>query len=128
MRIKNNINSNFSAEMSRVSSIILLKYVSLPKWYPHLSITVQNLSSYSSQNATLKKDERFYAGCFRTLELDPESSQDLVRRQYIRLVKKYHPDSAQTDSEKEVHIHNFHKIDEVSTKLMRILRNYTRTA
>ena len=53
------------------------------------------------------KSSRKYAQYFRVLELDPDSSQDLVRRQYIRLVKKFHPDSAPGQEEK------FHLIDEV---------------
>ena len=56
------------------------------------------------------------------LELDPGSSKDLVRRQYIRLVKKHHPDTNQGDQTK------FHEIDEVSehVRLLKICqRNET---
>ena len=34
-----------------------------------------------------KRDKRFYARCYRLLELDNDSSQDLVRHQFIKLAK-----------------------------------------
>ena len=51
-----------------------------------------NHSIFFSTKFSNKKDRKFYETCFRTLDLEPDSSQDQVRTQYIRLVKRFHPD------------------------------------
>ena len=61
-----------------------------------------------------KKDKRFYARCFRLLELENDSSQNLVRTQYIKLAKIHHPDSGQAASVKR-----FHRIDQAYRELMK---------
>ncbi len=96
--------------MSHIACHRLLINPYFIKWSPK-SVTIRNFTS--SADPTRKKDARFYAVCFRTLELDPDSSQDLVRRQYIRLVKKYHPDSAKSESERDLNLTEFHKVDKV---------------
>jgi len=59
------------------------------------------------------RDAKFYDKYFRILDLEPGSSKDLVRRQYIKLVKKYHPDAVVSDHEKELNLKEFQKVDEV---------------
>ena len=59
-----------------------------------------------------RRDKRFYARCYRLLELDNDSSQDLVRSQYIKLAKIHHPDSGQAASVKR-----FHRIDQAYREL-----------
>ena len=59
---------------------------------------VRNSNNFSNSRSN-KKDQKFYEKCFRTLELDPDSNQDQVRCQYIRLVKKFHPDSDTSKSD-----------------------------
>ena len=61
-----------------------------------------------------KRDKRFYARCYRLLELDNDSSQDLVRSQYIKLAKIHHPDSGQAASLKR-----FQRIDQAYRELMK---------
>lgn len=51
-----------------------------------------------------------YAKYFRALELPEDTSQDNVRRQYIQLVKKYHPD---TNGDNPVAKERFAAVDEV---------------
>lgn len=60
------------------------------------------------------RDAKVYDKYFRALELEPGSSKDLVRRQYIKLVKKYHPDAAVTEQEKDLNLKEFQKVDEVN--------------
>lgn len=60
-----------------------------------------------------KKDKRFYARCYRLLELDNDSSQDLVRKQYLKLAKVHHPDTGQAASLKR-----FQRIDQAYRELM----------
>ena len=50
----------------------------------------------------------------RALEIDPGSTltRDVLRRQYIAMVKKYHPDTA-TNSD-EASMEKFMQVDEVS--------------
>jgi len=50
---------------------------------------------------------RALAAAYRALNLEPGSSQDLVRRAYVAMVKKFHPDKQQGDSTK------FQEIDQV---------------
>ena len=59
-----------------------------------------------------RRDKRFYARCYRLLELDNDSNQDLVRSQYIKLAKIHHPDSGQAASVKR-----FHRIDQAYREL-----------
>ena len=61
-----------------------------------------------------KRDKRFYARCYRLLELENDSSQDLVRKQYIKLAKIHHPDSGQSASLKR-----FQRIDQAYRELMK---------
>ena len=51
----------------------------------------------------------------RALEIDPSSAltRDVLRRQYIAMVKKYHPDTA-TNSD-EASMEKFMQVDEVSS-------------
>jgi DnaJ-class molecular chaperone len=104
--------------MSHIVGNRLLVNLNFTKWSPKIA-TIRSFTS--SADATRRKDAKFYAVCFRTLELDPDSSQDLVRRQYIRLVKKYHPDSAKSESERDHNLTDFHKVDEVSKYLTRLV-------
>jgi DnaJ-domain-containing protein 1 len=97
--------------MSFLTRPKLLRILIYCKLTPSVAAFSRNRTDCSKHRDT--KDGRFYAACFQTLELDPDSSQDLVRRQYIRLVKKFHPDSAKSDSEKEAFMKVFLKIDEV---------------
>ena len=60
-----------------------------------------------------KRDQRFYARCFRLLDLENDSSQDLVRSQYLKLVKIHHPDSGQAASLKR-----FQRIDQAYRELI----------
>ena len=48
------------------------------------------------------------------MELEPDSSKDLVRRQYIKLAKKHHPDTAKNTEDMDV----FQKIDQAYKALM----------
>ena len=61
-----------------------------------------NYSIFFSTKFSNKKDRKFYETCFRTLDLEPDSSQDQGRTQYIRLVKRFHPDldNSQPDNSK----------------------------
>lgn len=93
--------------LTRRTALILVSYNSKISPNP-----VRLLSKYFDTESS-KQESRFYTACYRTLELDPDSSQDLVRRQYIRLVKKFHPDSAKSDSERDVFQKEFHKVDQV---------------
>ena len=97
--------------MTSIARRTIFRVVVSCKFSPNSSNRVRTFSSFIDSEK--KDDSKFYATCFRTLELDPDSSQDLVRRQYIRLVKKFHPDSANTDSEKEVFQKEFLRIDQV---------------
>lgn len=54
-----------------------------------------------------------YTEHFRTLELPEDSSKGNVRRKYIELVKKYHPDTYKDDAEK------FNQIDLAYRVLMK---------
>lgn len=47
-----------------------------------------------------QKRKSKYASSYRTLELPDDSSREAVRRQYIELVKKYHPDATKDPSDK----------------------------
>ena len=51
----------------------------------------------------------------RALEMDPSSNltREVLRRQYIAMVKKYHPDTA-TNSD-EASMEKFMQVDEVSS-------------
>ena len=51
-----------------------------------------------------------YLKYFRALELPEETTHDNVRRQYIRLVKKYHPD---TNGDDPIAREKFAAVDEV---------------
>eukprot|EP00095_Tigriopus_kingsejongensis_P009811 maker-scaffold239_size242058-snap-gene-0.15 protein:Tk09811 transcript:maker-scaffold239_size242058-snap-gene-0.15-mRNA-1 annotation:"j domain-containing protein" len=57
---------------------------------PLLSFWSRNLCQESSAS---RKRIRKYDAFYQTLELEIGSSQDLVRRQYILLVKQFHPDT-----------------------------------
>ena len=61
-----------------------------------------------------KRDKIFYARCFRLLELENDSSQELVRTQYIKLAKIHHPDSGQVASLKR-----FQRIDQAYRELIK---------
>ena len=61
-----------------------------------------------------KRDKRFYARCYRLLELDNDSSQDLVRHQFIKLAKVHHPDTGQAASLKR-----FQRIEQAYRELMK---------
>ena len=60
------------------------------------------------------KNSIFYAKCYRLLQLENNSSKDLVRRQYIKLVKQHHPDTAANDG----NLQYFQKIDRAYRELM----------
>ena len=68
-----------------------------------------------------QKTESFYAKCYQILELENNSSKDLVRNQYIKMVKLHHPDTIDEDLEGlEFHkkIAKFHNIDRAYQELM----------
>jgi len=98
------------SSLTRRPVVRILRFCYSP---PVFTSSFRHLGKFSDRELS-KKDARYYASCYKTLELEPESSQDLVRRQYIRLVKKFHPDSAKTDSEREIFQKAFHRVDEVS--------------
>ena len=60
------------------------------------------------------RNKKFYARCYRLLELENDSSQDLVRTQYIKMAKIHHPDSGQAAKVKRFHI-----IDQAYRELMK---------
>ncbi len=72
-------------------------------------VRILSFRAISSENVSRRlKSDAESIKYLRTLELDVEHcTQDLVRRQYISLVKKYHPDAFQGSREK------FEQIDEV---------------
>ena len=72
----------------------------------------KNESSRNHNFAGAKK----YASQFKTLELSQDSDRETVRRQYINLVKKYHPDTARNG---EDNIEKFHLIDEAYKELQK---------
>ena len=57
-----------------------------------------------------------YSEQFETLELAEDSNRETVRRQYISLVKKYHPDTAKYG---EQDLEKFHSIDQAYKTLLR---------
>ena len=59
-----------------------------------------------------------YAAHFKTLELSDDSDRQTVRRQYINLVKKYHPDTASNDKDKS--FEHFHLIDQAYKELQNL--------
>lgn len=58
------------------------------------------------------EEEKRYGKYYAVLELPPESSQDNVRRKYIELAKKYHPDTPKTASREK-----FLQVDEAYREL-----------
>merc|ERR1719322_2218806 len=68
------------------------------------------------QEITILPGQKKYASQFKTLELSQESDRETVRRQYINLVKKYHPDTARNG---EDNIEKFHLIDEAYKELQK---------
>ena len=65
--------------------------------------------SFGERNESSKKQKfvevKKYSSQFKTLELSEDSDRETVRRQYINLVKKYHPDTAK---EGEQNLDKFH--------------------
>ena len=58
-----------------------------------------------------------YKEQFKILELTEDSDKDAVRRQYINLVKKYHPDTAKQE---EQSLERFHQIDQAYKDLQKL--------
>ena len=79
----------------------------------------KNESSRNHNFAGAKK----YASQFKTLELSQDSDRETVRRQYINLVKKYHPDTARNG---EDNIEKFHLIDEAYKDLQKFFAEKNR--
>ena len=70
----------------------------------------RTLSSRATASASASRGKK-YLNYFRVLELLPEeTTHDNVRRQYIRLVKKYHPD---TNGDDPIAREKFAAVDEV---------------
>ena len=69
--------------------------------------------NFGERNESQRKnkliDTNKYASQFKTLELNEDSDRETVRRQYINLVKKYHPDTAKNG---EQNLEKFHSIDQ----------------
>ena len=69
----------------------------------------RTLSSRATASASASRGKK-YLNYFRVLELPEETTHDNVRRQYIRLVKKYHPD---TNGDDPIAREKFAAVDEV---------------
>jgi len=76
------------------------------------------VTKFLSTSRENPRDIKFYDKYFKVLELEPGSSKDIVRRQYIKLVKKYHPDGVTGDEEKRQCLTEFQKVDEVYLKFL----------
>ena len=68
-----------------------------------------------------QKTDTFYAKCYQILELENNSSKDLVRHQYIKMAKIHHPDTIDEDPEGleyQKKISKFYNIDRAYKELM----------
>ena len=76
--------------------------------------------SFGERNESSKKQKfvevKKYSSQFKTLELSEDSDRETVRRQYINLVKKYHPDTAK---EGEQNLDKFYSIDQAYKDLQK---------
>lgn len=83
-------------------------------------IPTRSLSSYDNEDKCTEyilsyKDNKFYAKCYKLLDLADGSSQDAVRKQYVQLAKQFHPDK----NSSEASIKRFHRIDEAYRELQK---------
>ncbi len=78
----------------------------------HAHAHARGLSSGSDTVTDPPPSKLRVAQCYRLLQLEPDSSKDLVRRQYVKLARKYHPDSPEGTGD----VQKFQTIDEVGTR------------
>ena len=62
------------------------------------------------------KEAKKYSAQFKTLELSEDSNRETVRRQYVDLVKKYHPDTAKDG---EQNLEKFQMVDQAYKDLQK---------
>lgn len=91
----------------------------IPVTFRNLSTTYK-CSEKAQENRSLngKHQEILkYKEQFKILELAEDSDKDAVRRQYINLVKRYHPDTAKQE---EQDLERFHQIDQAYKDLQKL--------
>ena len=115
--------------MSTKSLIVLCQTSYKTVYYKtsnHIPLTLRNLStSYkrtekAQENRSQKsKNQEIlqYKEQFKILELTEDSDKDAVRRRYINLVKRYHPDTAKQE---EQDLERFHQIDQAYKDLQKL--------
>ena len=75
------------------------------------------------------KEVKKYAAQFRILELNEDSDRETVRQQYIKLVKRYHPDavSSRETPFDEKSLEKFHLIDEAYKDLQKLFASQAKS-
>ena len=101
------------------ANVQLLYYTSSRKFLYH-SKKYLSSHNFGERNESQRKkkliDTNKYSSQFKTLELNQDSDRETVRRQYINLVKKYHPDTAKNG---EQNLEKFHSIDQAYKDLQK---------
>ena len=101
------------------ANVQLLYYTSSRKILYH-SKKYLSSHNFGGRNESQRKkkliDTNKYSSQFKTLELNQDSDRETVRRQYINLVKKYHPDTAKNG---EQNLEKFHSIDQAYKDLQK---------
>ena len=101
------------------ANVQLLYYTSSRKILYH-SKKYLSSHNFGERNESQRKkkliDTNKYSSQFKTLELNQDSDRETVRRQYINLVKKYHPDTAKNG---EQNLEKFHSIDQAYKDLQK---------
>ena len=101
------------------ANVQLLYYTSSRKILYH-SKKYLSSHNFGERNESQRKnrliDTNKYSSQFKTLELNEDSDRETVRRQYINLVKKYHPDTAKNG---EQNLEKFHSIDQAYKDLQK---------
>ena len=91
----------------------------IPLTFRNLSTTykcTEKAQENRSQNYKYQEIHK-YKEQFNILELSEDSDKDAVRRQYINLVKRYHPDTAKQE---EQSLERFHQIDQAYKDLQKL--------
>ena len=96
----------------KTSNCIPLTFRNLSTTYKCTAEAQENRSQKNKHQEILKYKEQF-----KILELTEDSDKDAVRRQYINLVKRYHPDTAKQE---EQDLERFHQIDQAYKDLQKL--------
>ena len=91
----------------------------IPLTFRNLSTTYKCNEKAQEKRSQIRKHQEIlkYKEQFNILELTEDSDKDAVRRQYINLVKRYHPDTAKQE---EQSLERFHQIDQAYKDLQKL--------